>query len=152
MNGKLCPALLNKLTKQIVEQLHGSSCIACFTDLAHLPENWIGPLNYDHNTFELMWKNEPVLIGAKFICHINAWHTRILQGLWRQKYYTDIVELFRVCTFIPEYFIDKTYTNKIARTLCCMQLSVSKKMGYMIIFNQMQKKLIAKRQNVKTNL
>jgi hypothetical protein len=39
MNGKLCPALLNKLTKQIVEQLHGSSCIACFTDLAHLPEN-----------------------------------------------------------------------------------------------------------------
>lgn len=23
MNGKLCPALLNKLTKQIVEQLHG---------------------------------------------------------------------------------------------------------------------------------
>ena len=55
-------------------------------------------------------------------------------------------------SFIPEYFIDKTYTNKIDRTLCCMQLSVSKKMGCMIIFNQMQKKLIAKRQNVKTNL
>ena len=121
MNGKLCPVLFNKLAKQIVEWLHGSSCIACFTDLAHLPENWIGPLNYDHNTFELTWKNEPVLIGAKFICHINAWHTRILQDLWRQKYYTDIVKLFRVCHLYLNTLLIKPTQIKLTGhcAVCC---------------------------------